>query len=86
MTEVITVKANTLDESHQFREGTAHCPQGKVITGGGFGMPADSNVPLFFYNGPGSVDMLLSKNSDVENGRGKVCRNIKRRLHMLICG
>jgi hypothetical protein len=33
VSQIITVK--TLDVSEQFREGTAHCPEGKVVTGGG---------------------------------------------------
>ena len=53
VSQIITVTADTLDVSEQFREGTAHCPEGKVVTGGGFKAPINSNPPLWLFNGPG---------------------------------
>ena len=53
VSQIITVTADTLDASEQFREGTAHCPEGKVVTGGGFKAPINSNALLWLFNGPG---------------------------------
>jgi hypothetical protein len=53
VSQIITVTADTLDVSGQIREGTAHCPEGKVITGGGFKSPLNSIAPLWLFNGPG---------------------------------
>jgi TolA-binding protein len=53
VSQIITVTADTLDVSEQFREGTAHCPEGKVVTGGGSKAPINSNAPLWLFNGPG---------------------------------
>ncbi len=54
VSEVVTVPADTHDVSNQIHEGTAHCPEGKVITGGGFKFPTNSIAPLLLYDGPGT--------------------------------
>ena len=53
VSQIITVTADNLNVSGQIREGTAHCPEGKVITGGGFKAPINCNAPLWLFNGPG---------------------------------
>ena len=68
VSQIITVTADTLDVSGQIREGTAHCPEGKVITGGGFKAPINSNAPLWLFNGPGAGQSWTVKAFDPDIG------------------
>jgi len=52
VSEVITVTADTHDPNPEWTEGTTHCPEGTVITGGGYGAPLNT-AQVYIYNGPG---------------------------------
>jgi hypothetical protein len=82
VSEIITVTANTLDISKQFREGTAHCPGGSAITGGGFKAPMNSNAPLWLFNGPGpgqswTVKSFESESEPIAFSVFAVCAHLK---------
>ena len=67
VSQIITVTADTRDVSEQFREGTAHCPEGKVVTGGGFKTPINSIAPLWLINGPGPGQSWTVKSFENSN-------------------